>query len=158
MGRLKPAIMQRTSVARWALQVDYPQHVHVDAGKRHFADDGWTMYDSMYATFRFPDDKVINWDGQSRNGLNTYGSGRGTIIYGTEGSVFVNRSYYQLNDRDGNLVKARGSGGSEAGTALGGGGSMSTAHVINFIESIRGNAKQQNSPIGRQKRSPLSFG
>ncbi len=140
-------------VARWALQVDYPQQLHVDAGKRHFTDDGWTMYDSMYATFRFPNDKVINWDGKSRNGLNTYGSGRGTIIYGTEGSVFVNRSYYQLNDRDGNMVKARGSGGSEAGTALGGGGSMSTAHVINFVESIRGNAKQQNSPIDEGAKS-----
>ncbi|MDZ7692224.1 MAG: Gfo/Idh/MocA family oxidoreductase [Balneolaceae bacterium] len=78
-------------IARWALQVGYPQRVSVDAAKQHYPDDGWTMYDTMYATFEYPDDKVINWDGKSRNGLNTYGSGRGTIIYGTEGSVFVNR-------------------------------------------------------------------
>src|SRR5680860_197779 len=81
-------------IARWALQVDYPTHARVEAYKRQFKDDGWEMYDSMEATFDFPDDKIIQWDGKSRNGYNTYraGSGRGTIIYGTEGTVFVDRS------------------------------------------------------------------
>jgi len=140
-------------VARWALDVGYPEEVYVDAAKQHFEDDGWTMYDIMYATFRFGDDKVINWDGKSRNGINTYSSGRGTIIYGTKGSVFVNRSYYQLNDRDGNMVKARGSGGEESGTALGGGGSMSTRHVVNFLENIRGTADELHSPIDEGAKS-----
>jgi len=36
-------------VARWALQVDFPQHVYVEAEKRHFLDDGWEMYDDMEA-------------------------------------------------------------------------------------------------------------
>lgn len=140
-------------IARWALQVDYPEHVFVDAAKQHYPDDGWTMYDTMYATFRFPDDKVINWDGKSRNGLNTYGSGRGTIIYGTEGSVFVNRNEYKLYDRGGELVREQSSGGSEQGTALGGGGSMSTLHVVNFLDTIRGTASQQNSPIDEGAKS-----
>ncbi|SMO79981.1 Gfo/Idh/MocA family protein [Fodinibius sediminis] len=140
-------------IARWALQVDYPEQVYVDAAKQHFPDDGWTMYDTMYATFEFPDGKVINWDGKSRNGLNTYGAGRGTIIYGTEGSVFVNRSVYRLYDRDGELVREQSSGGSEQGTALGGGGSMSTQHVVNFLDTIRGTAEQQNSPIDEGAKS-----
>ncbi|MDR8393313.1 Gfo/Idh/MocA family oxidoreductase [Aliifodinibius sp. S!AR15-10] len=140
-------------VARWALGVDYPEHVFVDAAKQHYPDDGWTMYDTMYATFTFPGQKVINWDGKSRNGLETYGSGRGTIIYGTEGSVFVNRGEYKLYDRDGNLVRERSSGGSEQGTALGGGGSMSTRHVANFLQTIRGQADQQNSPIDEGAKS-----
>ena len=134
-------------VARWALQVAYPEQVIVDASKQHYPDDGWTMYDSMYASFHYPDDKVINWDGKSRNGLNTYGAGRGTIIYGTEGSVFVNRGEYRLYDRGGKLVRQREAGGDEQGTALGGGGSMSTRHVANFLETIRGTAQRQNSPI-----------
>lgn len=140
-------------VARWALQVDYPEQVLLDAAKQHYPDDGWTMYDTMYATFRFPDEKVINWDGKSRNGLETYGSGRGTIIYGTEGSVFVNRSEYRLYDRDGELVREKSAGGDEQGTALGGGGSMSTQHVVNFLETIRGKASQQNSPIDEGAKS-----
>lgn len=140
-------------VARWALQVDYPEQVHVDADKKHFANDGWTMYDTMYATFEYPGEKVINWDGKSRNGYNTYGSGRGTIIYGTEGSVFVNRGEYKLYDRNGELVREQSSGGSEQGTALGGGGSMSTRHVLNFLNTIRGKETDQHSPIDEGAKS-----
>ena len=127
-------------IARWALQVDYPKHVQVEAAKRHFKDDGWEMYDSMLATFKFEDDKIIQWDGQSRNGYETYGAGRGTIIFGTEGSVFVDREGYVLKDRSGNVIRQSNSASNEAGTALGGGGDMSTAHMINFFDAIRGKA------------------
>ena len=128
-------------VARWALQVDYPTRVDVEAEKRHFLDDGWEMYDTMEATFRFAGNKVIQWDGKSRNSYQTYGSSRGTIIYGSEGSVFVNRNMYALYDRSGKLVKEFQSESREAGTALGGGGGMSTLHVVNFLDAIRGKAK-----------------
>ncbi|MDP5228869.1 MAG: gfo/Idh/MocA family oxidoreductase, partial [Cellulophaga sp.] len=125
-------------VARWALNVNFPQHVEVDATKRHFVNDGWEMYDSMQAKFTFEGNKQIQWDGNSRNAFNTYGSGRGTIIYGTEGSVFVNRGHYKLYDRGGKLVEEVNGSGQEEGTALGGGGDMSTIHVMNFFETIRG--------------------
>jgi predicted dehydrogenase len=128
-------------VARWALQVDFPQHVYVEAEKRHFLDDGWEMYDDMEATFKFADNKVIKWDGKSRNNYSTYGSGRGTVIYGTEGSVFVNRGTYRLYDRSGKLVKEYNSESNEAGTALGGGGGTSTKHVQNLFDTIRGKTK-----------------
>ena len=128
-------------VARWALQVGYPVRVDVLADKRHFANDGWEMYDTMEATFRFAGNKVIQWDGSSRNGYDTYGSGRGTLIYGTDGCVFVNRNEYRLYDRSGQLVKSNESATQEAGTALGGGGDMSTRHVVNFFETVRGKAE-----------------
>jgi len=133
-------------VARWALQVKFPQKVEVEAAKRHYANDGWTMYDTMDSTFYFPGNKVIKWDGKSRNAHKTYSSDRGTIIYGTEGTVYVDRGGYRLYDRAGKLVRERKGGGSEAGTALGGGGDMSTLHVQNFFNSIRG-TEQPRSPI-----------
>jgi hypothetical protein len=127
-------------VARWALQVNYPSSVYVEAAKRHFFDDGWEMYDTMDATFKFAGDKVIKWDGRSRSKHDTYAQGgRGTIIYGSEGTVFINRSKYILYDRDGKIVKDSKSTSSEAGTALGGGGDMSTTHVENWFNGIRGN-------------------
>ena len=134
-------------IARWALQVEYPNWVDVEAAKRHYLEDGWEMYDTMDATFKFPESKVIKWDGKSRNAYLTYGSGRGTIIYGTEGSVFVNRSGYKLYDRAGKLMKDSQSESQEAGTALGGGGGMTDRHVINFFNVIRGKEKKLNSPI-----------
>jgi predicted dehydrogenase len=128
-------------VARWALQVKYPIHVDVDGQKRHFVDDGWEMYDTMDATFKYAGNKTIKWDGKSRNRYYTYGTSRGTIIYGTKGSVFVNRNEYKLFDRSGNVTRDSQSITQEAGTALGGGGGMSTAHVENFFNAIRGKAK-----------------
>ena len=132
-------------VARWALQVDYPSEVQVTADKRHFADDGWVMYDTMDATFKFGNGSVIQWDGKSRNSYKTYGSDRGTIIYGTEGSVYVDRGGYKQFDRSGKEVKSNLSGGNEAGTALGGGGDMSTIHIVNFFNAIRGLEKQNSN-------------
>lgn len=128
-------------VARWALEVDYPESVHVDAAKQHFLDDGWEMYDTMYATFKFADNKTIVWDGKSRNGYNTYGGGRGTLIYGSEGTVFVDRGKFKVFDRDGKIVKESGQVSDEEGLALGGGGDATTSHAVNLLEAIRGKEK-----------------
>ncbi len=133
-------------IARWALQVKYPMKVEVNAGKQHFPDDGWTMYDTMMGTLYYPENKSIEWDGKSRNSYNTYGSGRGTIIYGTQGTVYVDRGGYRLFDRSGNLIRTSESSGDEGGTALGGGGDMSTRHVVNFFNAIRGK-EAPRSPI-----------
>ena len=141
-------------VARWALQVEFPEYVLVEAAKRHFVDDGWTMYDTMDATFRFAGDKIIKWDGKSRSGHKTYGTDRGTIIYGSNGSVYVDRDGYQLLSREGKVIKDSKSKGSEMGTALGGGGDMTTRHVVNFFEAIRGKAKQA-APIDEGAKSTL---
>lgn len=141
-------------VARWALQVDFPEKVMVDSGKYHWPNDGWEMYDTMDAVFKFSGNRTIQWDGKSRNGHNTYGPGRGTVIYGTDGSVYVDRGGYKHFDRSGKVVKTNESGGSEAGTALGGGGDMSTLHVVNFFEAIRGK-QEQNSPIDEGAKSVL---
>jgi predicted dehydrogenase len=140
-------------VARWALQVNLPSRVDVEAGKRHFFNDGWEMYDTMDATFRFSGDKIIKWDGRSRSGHNTYGLGdRGTIVFGSEGTVFVDRGKYILYDRNGKILKESKSNSSEAGTALGGGGDTTTAHVVNFFDVIRGKGKL-NAPIDDASKS-----
>ncbi len=141
-------------IARWALGVDYPERVVVDAAKEHFPDDGWEMYDTMYATFQFADGKMISWDGKSRNNYPTYGTGRGTIIYGTEGSVYVDRGEFRQYDRTGKLVREGKGDGDEQGTALGGGGSMSTRHLANFYNAIRG-VEKLNSPIDEGAKSTL---
>jgi len=59
-----------------------------------------------------------------------------------------------LYDRSGKLLKELKSGGKEAGTALGGGGDMSTLHLINFFDAIRGKAAQR-SPIDEGAKSTL---
>lgn len=141
-------------VARWALQVEFPEYVSVEAGKRYFVEDGWEMYDTMDATFRFGGDKIIKWDGRSRNAQKTYGTDRGTYIYGTNGTVYVDRNGYTLFDRNGKTIKDSKAKEVEAGTALGGGGDMTTRHVMNFFDAVRGKAKQA-STIEEGARSVL---
>lgn len=133
-------------IARWALQVEHPEKVVVDAHKRHFLDDGWTMYDTMTASFTFPGDKVIRWDSKSRNNYETYG-GQGPIIYGTEGTVVIEGSDYELYDREGTLVK-ESSAGDDAGL------STATSHVMNFFDGVRRQAIL-NSPIDEGATSTL---
>jgi hypothetical protein len=132
-------------VARWALNVNFPNHVNVEAENVTL----WTMAGKCtipcLSASLFDDDKVIEWDGKSRNGYNTYGSDRGTIIYGSEGSVFVNRSKYELFDRAGKMIKDSKSSSNEAGTALGGGGDMTTGHVINFLRYHQGKSQINRS-------------
>ena len=142
-------------IARWAIQGNYPELVYVEADKNHFKDDGWVMYDTMEATLIYPGGKIIKWDGKSRNASPTYeNEGRGTILYGTEGSVHMGRGGYKLFDRGGKLVKEIIGESQEAGTALGGGGDMSTRHVVNFFESIRGK-DTLNAPIEDGAKSVL---
>ena len=141
-------------IARWALQGEYPEFVSVEGAKRHFINDGWEMYDTMDATFRFPGNKIIKWDGKSRSGYRTYGSDRGTIIYGSNGSVYVDRDGYKLYARDGKLIKEQKAAVTEGAVNLGGGGGMTTMHVTNFFDAIRGKA-QQASPIIEGAKSTL---
>ncbi|MBT28025.1 MAG: dehydrogenase [Thalassobius sp.] len=141
-------------VARWALGVSYPEEVSVVAGKYHFKDDDWTMYDTMLATYKFGGDKTIVWDGKSRNGMDTYGSDRGTIIYGSEGSVYVDRNGYRLYDRDGKMTKEALASARSSTTALGGGGNATDLHMKNFFETVVGKAKS-NSPINEGAVSTL---
>jgi predicted dehydrogenase len=141
-------------IARWALQVEFPEKVIVDAEKYHWKNDGWTMYDTMDATFKFPGNKTIKWDGKSRNNYETFKAGRGTIIYGTEGSAWIDRQGYIAYDRSGKEIRRRQSAGKEGANQLGGGGDMSTMHVRNFFQVIRGK-EQQRSPINEGAVSTL---
>ena len=139
-------------VARWALGVELPVHVDVRSGKNQFHDDGWEMYDSMEARFKFSDGQVVEWDGQSRNGYEKYHKARGTMVYGSEGSAFIDRDGYELYDRKGKLIKSNVLEGSEDGIALGGGGDLTTVHATNFFQTIRGK-ETLASPIQQGAKS-----
>ena len=134
-------------IARWALNVHYPEKVDVYSGKNHFLDDGWTMYDTMEAKFEFPNNLKIDWNCHSRNSYyKKMMGGRGTVVYGTNGSAFINRNGFSVYDLNGKEIKNSVSTDKESSTELGGGGNMTTKHFRNFFKSIRESA-ELNSPI-----------
>ena len=136
-------------IARWALNVDYPNYVDVYAGKYHFVDDGWTMYDTMEAKFKFDGGKTITWDGQSRNAFEkSKEGGRGTKIWGSKGSAFINRSGYQLyNLKDDLIFDSLSKDNNNRYSSGGNIGNMTQRHMKNFFESIR---------YGEKLTSPIS--
>ena len=130
-------------IARWALNVEFPSSVSVYAGKYHFIDDGWTMYDTMEAKFKFPGDKTITWDGQSRNAFEKEKEGgRGTKIWGSNGSVFVNRNGYKIFNLSGEKIYDSDNDEKFSNITR----NMTQYHFENFFNSIR-NGEKLTSPI-----------
>jgi predicted dehydrogenase len=128
-------------VARWILQVDHPEEVVCSAGKYYFRDDDWSMYDTMDVRMKYPGGKIIRWDGRSRTGFSVYGDGRGNVVYGSEGSATISRNGYKVFDLRGNLIKEENEGSQSVTTGMGGGGDSTTRHILNFFQTVRGEAK-----------------
>ena len=130
-------------IARWALNLEYPSSVNVYAGKYHYIDDGWTMYDTMEAKFKFPGGKTITWDGQSRNAFGKEKEGgRGTKIWGSNGSAFVNRNGYRIFNLAGEKIYDSDTDEKFSNLKR----NMTEYHFENFFNSIR-NGEKLTSPI-----------
>ena len=128
-------------VARWILQVEHPEEVRCTAGKYYYRDDDWTMYDTMDVTMMYPGGRSIRWDGRSRTGYSVYGEGRGNVAYGTRGSAVISRNGYRIYDLKGKLVKEEKEASRSQTTDMGGEGDITTKHVLNFIQTVRGEAR-----------------
>lgn len=137
-------------VARWALDLRHPEKVIASGMKGRYKNSDWEMYDTLQVNWVYPDGKTITWDGNSRSGIPKMGTGRGVLVYGTEGSMMLTRSGYVLFDADGKEVKEGKEIENTASTQtsnLVGGGSLTEKHILNFGEVIRNRSAKQNSPI-----------
>lgn len=143
-------------IARWAMGVDYPERVTVNASRKFYRDDDWQMYDTMLAKFAYSNDRLIEWEGNSCNNVKKYGRGRGTLIYGTRGHAIVDREGYEIYDINGNLVRESKSQQQGNNTFdLVGEGVLNGLHISNFLSVVRGEPVAQNSPIVEGHKSTL---
>ncbi len=140
-------------VCRWALGVDYPVRVSSQGGRYHY-DDDWQFYDTQIASFDFDGEKTITWEGRSCNGRPVEGRGRGSAIYGTEGTIILDRNGYELYDRDNKLIKEVKASQEAATMDTVGGDSMTALHIQNFLDGIREGAAL-HSPIDEGHKSVL---
>ncbi len=132
-------------MCRWALGVDYPTQVTSHGGRYHFEDD-WEWYDTQLAGFEYAGKKSIHWDGRSCNGIPIWDRGRGSIIYGTEGSVLMDRQGYWVYDLRGKEIRKEMEAGESVSMDLAGGGNLDDRHIANFISGIN-SGEQLNAPI-----------
>ena len=132
-------------ICRWALGVDYPESVTSFGGKYSYQDD-WEFVDNQQVTFKYKDEKFITWTGHSRGLIQPKQPGRGVTIYGSKGSIQLDRNFYKLYDLGGNLIKHEKEGAVSKTVDTRGQGGLDENHVGNFFDSIRYN-KSLNAEI-----------
>lgn len=123
-------------ICRWALGVDLPESVTSFGGKYTYNDD-WEFVDNQQVTYSFPGNKFITWTGHSRGIMKPERPGRGVTIYGSKGSIQLDRNFYKLYDLAGNPVKMEFETNQSATTNTQGIGGLDVDHVGNFFNAIR---------------------
>ena len=126
-------------ICRWALNVDLPETV-TSFGGRYTFDDDWEFPDNQQVTYQFANDKFITWTGHSRGLLKPERPGRGVTIYGSKGTIQLDRNFYKLFGLDGQPIKFEFEKASSATTDTRGEGLLDLSHVGNFFDGIRKNA------------------
>ncbi|BDD02024.1 Gfo/Idh/MocA family oxidoreductase [Persicobacter psychrovividus] len=135
-------------VCRWALGVDYPTQVTSNGGRLSHSGDDWQWFDTQTASYQFEGGKMITWEGHSCNGFSVNG-GRGAMIFGTKGSILLDREKYVLFDLKGKEIKRelesnKGTSNNTADTT--GFDGLTVSHIANLCEAIR-NGQQLTAPI-----------
>ena len=131
-------------VCRWALNAGFPERVTASGGRYAFHDD-WEFYDTLVTSFEYAD-KMITWEGMSCNGKTYYNRGRGSMIYGTKGSVLIDRDGYQIFSLDDKLVNEFKTNDKNSTQDLLSRDSMTDAHFRNLINAIR-TGEKLNAPV-----------
>ena len=132
-------------ICRWALGVDYPESITSFGGKYSYQDD-WEFVDNQQVTFKYKDEKFITWTGHSRGLIQPKQPGRGVTIYGSKGSIQLDRNFYKLYDLGGNLIKYEKEGAVSKTIDSRGQGGLDENHIGNLFDSIRYN-KSLNAEI-----------
>ncbi|AFL86957.1 putative dehydrogenase [Terriglobus roseus DSM 18391] len=141
-------------VCRWALEVPgYPSRVTASGGRYHFKDD-WEFYDTLNTSFEYGD-KLIEWEGRCCNDMPIYNRERGLAVYGTTGTVIIDRDGYEIHDLKGKMTKeykipkvAKTSSSDTVGAD-----SMTDLHFTNFLDAIKTPGTKLDSPIDDASKS-----
>jgi predicted dehydrogenase len=129
--------VHQMDIARWALDVEYPDRVSGWGGKLFFDDDQQTP-DSMNVTYHYPG-KALVWEMRIWNPYGMEDQENGVGVYGSEGMVHIGRWQrvwgYKIFDKDGKLVRHVKDA------------QPNEAHDANFVECVR-SRKAPNADIG----------
>ena len=140
-------------VSRWLLGVDTCSRV-VSAGGRYQFDDDWEFPDTQEVAFEFAGGKTIIWQGQSCNGLPTFGRSRGVAVLGTGGSVVVDRDGYVVYDQKGQVIREVAAAKPSDPLNVVADDEATGTHIANFIDAVRTGAPL-HQPIAEGAKSVL---
>ncbi len=134
-GEINNNAMHELDIARWGLQADHAVAVDSRGGRYHYQDD-WEYYDTQHVTYTMDNGSTITWDGKSCTNLKPYGRGRGTMFYGSAGTIILDRNGYELYDLHGQLIKERKEAQDQGGTNLSSDDQLTEYHMENWRKAI----------------------
>ncbi|KPM49969.1 Gfo/Idh/MocA family protein [Jiulongibacter sediminis] len=154
-GEISNNGLHEMDAARYLLGVDLPSKVS-SAGGRYAWNDDWQFWDTQNASFEFPEGKMITWEGKSCNGMDVHGrpGGRGTWVYGTQGTAVVDRGGYQIFDKSNREIKAEYERNSSSSVDTLGVTGLDNYHMQNFVNAVTKD-ESLNSPIDEAVKSTL---
>lgn len=134
-------------LARWGLNVDYPNRVTSSGGRYRYNDD-WQTPDTQVINLEFDNNTSMMWEGRSCNGLNVGGSGVGVIFYGEDGALQIDGgNSYKIFDLKNNLIKeVKNDTTIDPRNLASPAQALDALHIQNFFEGIR-NGGTLNSDI-----------
>lgn len=134
-------------VARWALDVKWPETIRSSGGRYAYKDD-WEFPDTQQVEFLYGGDKQITWNSTSCNNAPLNNRDRGTQVFGTTGSVIVDRDGFEVFDIKGKRTEEyrMPKKGKTSSADTVGADSMTDTHFRNLINAIRSGEKL-DSPI-----------
>lgn len=129
-------------ILRWGLKADYPERVTYNGG-RYFYDDKQETPDTGTAVYDFGKHGGAEWVQSSCHPRVPEKPLAEVLFYGPGGTMAISRDSWIVYDPKGvEISKGKGAGGGDV------------AHIGNFIDAIRGDAKL-NSPIAEGQKSTM---
>ena len=93
-GMLGDWAVHLIDIVQWALETPGPQVVTA-AGQKHAVKDNGDTPDTLQTTFEYAD-FVCTYENRAANGNSMFGKGYGIEFHGTEGTMFLNRSGFEV--------------------------------------------------------------
>ena len=156
-GEIANSAVHYVDVARWAMGLDLPTEVST-VGVRAARDPGWDWPDTQMLTMKFPDEKMITWEGLSvlpgKFQMDIYG---GALIYGTLGTMYFHANdYVVLYDKKGKVVREWRPVDVPADGSVKWKPKLDARHIRNFVEAVRAHDPNKvHSPVVDSVRSSL---
>lgn len=113
-------------IVHWAMDVEAPRSITAVGGKLHIRDNRETP-DTMVATYEYPG-FVVAYETRFLNANPLEGRGYGIAFHGTNGTLIVDRSRYEIIPENGSDLKPE---------VVEGNGNAHAQHMHDFLEAVK---------------------
>ncbi len=148
-------------LARWGLNVEFPERISSLGGRYAYSDD-WETPDTQTISIEFPEKKMIVWENRSSNRFKAEGAERGVMFYGTNGTVYnPGGNSYIIYDKSGNIIKdyKDSTDSKDTTNTVSAGSNLDEMHIANFLDCVRsGKTPNADCEIGHRSTLLVQLG